>query len=283
MRLARLAVPALVLAATIAAAFAAGPAPSLQVTEMGTGGATMVLVHGLGGSRTDWLPLFKRLKDRYRLVMVELPGHGTSPLPDPFSLEAAAAQLDSVIALQKPESTIVVGQGLGGMLALKALAAHPGQARGLVLIDAALKSPIPVDDQQVQQLVRFMNDNYTTFTQMAFSKMGRDSAESAILYAKLAAVEPATVKAYMRNLLRADANRELKSVGLPVELIFSERTWKQGEPWGEVAKRFGYEDTTIAVPRRVGGSGMQMARDQPDTLAAILSAYGAARLGAAKK
>lgn len=282
MRLARLGIPVLVLAAVVTAAFAVDTKPSLQVTEMGTGGATMVLVHGIGGSRTDWLPLFKRLKDRYRLVMVELPGHGTSPLPDPFSLEAAADQVDSVIALQKPESTIVVGQGLGGMLALKALARHPGHARGLVLIDAALKSPIPVDDQQVQQLVRFMDENYATFTQMAFSKMGRDSAESAILYAKLAGVEPATVKAYMRHLLRADASGDLKSVGLPVELVFSERTWKSGKLWGEVAKSFGYEDTTVAVPRRVGGAGMLMAKDQPDTLAAILSAYGAKRLGAAK-
>lgn len=282
MRLARLAVPALVLAAAVSAAFAVDTKPSLQTTEMGTGGATIVLVHGIGGSRTDWLPLFKRLKDRYKLVMVELPGHGTSPLPEPFSLEAAADQVDSVIATQKPESTIVVGQGLGGMLALKALARHPGRARGLVLVDVALKSPIAVEDQQVQQIVRFMDENYATFTQMAFSKMGRDSAESAILYAKLAAVEPATVKAYMRNLLRADANGDLKSVRLPVELVFSERTWKAGKLWGEVAKGFGYEDTTVALPRRVGGAGMMMAKDQPDTLAAILSAYGAARLGASK-
>lgn len=282
MRLIRLGIPALALAALVAAAFAAGPKPSLQVTEMGAGGASMVLVHGMGGTRTDWLPLLKRLKDRYKLVMVELPGHGSSPLPEPFSLEAAADQVDSVIALHKPESTIVVGHGLGGMLALKALARHPGRARGLVLIDAALKSPIPVEDQQVKQLVRFMDENYQTFSQMAFSKMGRDSAESAILYAKLSAVPPVTVKAYMRNLLLADANGDLKALGVPVELVFSDRMWKSDQTWGEAAKRFGYEDTTLAVPRRITGAGMQVAKDQPDSLAAILAAYGAARLGGGK-
>jgi len=281
-RLIRLGIPALALAALVAAAFAAGPKPSLQVTEMGAGGASMVLVHGMGGTRTDWLPLLKRLKDRYKLVMVELPGHGSSPLPEPFSLEAAADQVDSVIALHKPESTIVVGHGLGGMLALKALARHPGRARGLVLIDAALKSPIPVEDQQVKQLVRFMDENYQTFSQMAFSKMGRDSAESAILYAKLSAVPPVTVKAYMRNLLLADANGDLKALGVPVELVFSDRMWKSDQTWGEAAKRFGYEDTTLAVPRRITGAGMQVAKDQPDSLAAILAAYGAARLGGGK-
>lgn len=282
MRFTRLGIAVLVLAGAVTAALAAGPRPSLQVTEMGTGGASMVLVHGMGGTRTDWLPLLKRLKDRYRLVMVELPGHGSSPLPEPFSLEAAADQLDSVLALQKPESTIVVGHGLGGMLALKAMARHAGRARGLVLIDAALKSPIPVEDQQIKQLVRFMDENYPTFSQMAFAKMGRDSAESAILYAKMAAVPPVTVKSFMRNLLLADANGDLKSLGLPVELVFTERTWKSGQTWGEVAKRFGFEDTTVAVPRRVANAGMLVVKDQPDTLAAILAGYGAARLGAAK-
>lgn len=282
MRFTRLGIAVLVLAAVVTAALAAGPKPSLQTTEMGTGGASMVLVHGMGGTRTDWLPLLKRLKDRYKLVMVELPGHGSSPLPEPFSLEAAADQLDSVLALQKPESTIVVGHGLGGMLALKAMARHPGRARGLVLIDAALKSPVPVEDQQIKQLVRFMDENYPTFSQMVFAKMGRDSAESAILYAKMAAVQPVTVKSFMRNLLLADANRDLKSLGMPVELVFSERLWKSDKSWGEVAKNFGYEDTTIAVPHRVANAGMLVMKDQPDSLAAILASYGAQRLAGGK-
>ena len=268
MRFTRLGMAVLVLAAVVTAAFAAGPKPSLQTTEMGTGGATMVLVHGMGGTRTDWLPLLKRLKDRYKLVMVELPGHGSSPLPEPFSLEAAADQLDSVLALQKPESTIVVGHGLGGMLALKAMARHPGRARGLVLIDAALKSPVPVEDQQIKQLVRFMDENYPTFSQMVFAKM--------------AAVQPVTVKSFMRNLLLADANRDLKSLGMPVELVFSERLWKSDKSWGEVAKNFGYEDTTIAVPHRVANAGMLVMKDQPDSLAAILASYGAGRLAGGK-
>lgn len=281
MRLVRWGVLALLLAAAVAVAPAGGK-PSLQTTEIGAGGASLVLVHGLGGTRTDWLPLAKRLKDRYRLVMVELPGHGTSPLPDPFSLEAAAEAVDSVIALQKPESTIVVGQGVGGMLALQALAKHPGQARGLVLVDAALKSPIAVDDQQVQQVVSFMDDNYETFTRMAFARMGRDSMESAILFAKMAAVPPATVKAYMRSLLRVDANRELKAVGLPVQAVVTELLWKHGMLWGPVSKSMGYEDSTSVEPRRIAKSGFLVMKDQPDTLAAILSDYATARFSAKK-
>jgi len=281
-RFVRKGLAALVLAALVTTAFAEGPAPGLQTTELGAGDASIVFLHGFGGTRLDWLPLAKRLKDRFRLVMVELPGFGTNPLPDPFSLEAAADQVAAVIAAQKPGGTIVVGQGLGGFLALRALARHPGHARGLVLIDAALKSPIPVEDQMVQRLVKFMDDDYGSFSNMAFSKMGHDSAESAILFAKMAAVQPATVKAYMRNLLRADANGDLKSLDVPVELLFTGRMWPGGETWGEIARKFGYEDTTVAVPHRLVSAGTLVAKDQPDSLADLLSAYAAERLAAAK-
>lgn len=282
MRLTRVGIPLLFLAAVVTAAFAVDTKPSLQVTEMGSGTATMVFVHDLGGTRTDWLPLLKRLKDRYKMVMVELPGHGTSPLPEPFSLEAAASSVDSVLALQKPESTIVVSQGVGAVLALKALAQNPKRARGLVMINTALKSPIPVEDQQIKQLVRFMDENYQTFTQMAFARMGRDSAESAILFAKMSAVPAVTVKSYMRNLLLADSNGPLKSVGMPVELVFSDAAWKKDATWGEMSKALGYEDSTIAVPRRVTGAGRLVAKDQPDSLAAILAEYATKRLAGGK-
>jgi pimeloyl-ACP methyl ester carboxylesterase len=214
--------------------------------------------------------------------MVELPGHGTSPLPDPFSLEAVADAVDSVIALQKPESTIVVGQGVGGMIAVQALARHPGHARGLVLIDAQMKSPVPVDDQMVTQLVRFMDTNYDTFSRMVFTGMGRDSAEKELLLAKAANVPPATVKAYFRTLLLADANRQLKSLGFPVRMVVTERLWPAGELWGPLSKKMGMDDSTSVEPRRVAKTGAFIVKDQPDTLAAILSEYAVERFAAKK-
>ena len=89
------AVVACVLAATLARAGDAGPG----VLELGSG-PTVVLVPGLGGTRTDWLPTVKRLREQFHCVVVDVPGQGYSPLPDPFSLTAAAAALDAVVARQ---------------------------------------------------------------------------------------------------------------------------------------------------------------------------------------
>ncbi|MFN8587285.1 MAG: alpha/beta hydrolase [Candidatus Eisenbacteria bacterium] len=280
MRLLRLVLAALALAAVVLAArVQADPPAAPQTTELGRG-TTIVFVHSLGAGRMDWMPTARKLIGRYRVVLVDLPGHGTSPLPDPFSLEAAAELLDAVIARQKAESTVVVGQGVGGMIALKAVAAHPDHSRGLLLLDTAVKSPLPVGEQEIAQITRFMDDNYATFLQMAFSRMGRDSTESAKLFAMMSAAPPATVKAYLRSLFTADANRDLKSLKTPPALVFTERMWKPGTSWGTLAKGAGYEDSTFAAPRRLAGAGMLVMKDQPDTLAAIVSEFANARVAA---
>ena len=282
MRVLRSGVLCLLLAVIATAALVHADAAPLQTTEIGQG-PTIVFVHGLGGSRTDWLPTVKRLRERFHTVLVDLPGHGGVALPEPFSLESGAEQIDAILARQKGDSTIIVGQGVGGLLALFAVAAHPEHAAGVMLIDTQMKSPIPVSDQQRDQLLRFIDDNYAQFTLMAFSKMGRDSTESARLYAMMSAVPATTIKGYMRHLLAVDGNRNLKAVRTPFALVFSERLWKPGTSWGTVAKSFGYDDTTGAIPHRIANAGMQVMKDQPDTLAAVVADFATRSFAARKK
>lgn len=280
MRLLRLSLAALALAGIVAASRAvADPPAAPQTTELGRG-TTIVFLHSLGAGRMDWMPTARKLIGRHRVVLVDLPGHGTSALPDPFSLEAAAEMVDGIVARQKAESTVIVGQGVGGLIALKAVAAHPEHSRGLLLIDTAIKSPIPVDDQQVNMMQRFMDDNYATFLQMAFSKMGRDSTESARLFAMMSATPPATVKAYLRMLFRADGNADLKALKTPPTMLFTERLWPAGVSWGTLAKGAGYNDSTFATPRRLAGAGMLVMKDQPDSLAAIIAEFASAKVAA---
>lgn len=251
--------------------------PALQTLELGSG-PTVVMVPGLGIGRTDWLPTVRRLRERYHCVMVEIPGQGTSPLPDPFSLQAAANALADIIAQQKPESTIVVGSGVGGLLAVMAANAHPDHQRGVMLIDTQVRSPFQVPDQQRDALFKFMDENYSTFVQGAFSRMGRDSSESARIYTMMAAVPPVTMKAYLRHLVVLDANRDVKALRVPLSLVFSERNWKPGTSWGTVSRAYGFEDSTLAAPVRIAGAGMLVMKDQPDSLAAVVSGFSARTL-----
>lgn len=276
-----LSVAALSLAALLAAtvrvqAQAAAP----KTTELGRG-PVIVFVHGLGASRSDWMPTARKLIGRHRVVMVDLPGHGETPLPDPFSFPAVGAALDQVLAKQNPDSTIVVAHQMGGRAVLAALAAHPGRVRGVVLLDVPVGVPAQIDDQQKKQFLDFMDRSFETVSKMMFSNLGRDTTQSKDIYAMFSQTSPATVKAFVREGFYSDGNKDARSLKVPMQMLLTSRVWKADATPGAALKMLGWEDTTLAV-RRVPNSGYWAMKDQPDTLAAWIGAF-AAQVNGAKK
>ncbi|MBI1798640.1 MAG: alpha/beta fold hydrolase [Candidatus Eisenbacteria bacterium] len=274
-RIARLAITsriALVVASSLAATIAFAAPVTLKTTEFGSG-PTIVLVHSIGSGRLYWMPTARKLLGNWHVVMVDLPGHGDSPLPDPFSLEASAEALDRVVAAHPADSTVIVGQGVGGLLALMSASAHPDHQRALVLIDAALKSPLPIDEQQKKQFVDFMDQNYDTFFTMIFSRMGRDSLQNVAIRASAAQVPPNTIKAYMRALLNVDGTRAVKDLRTPMLFVATERILPPEKDWATVGKQLGWEDPVGVTPRRLAKCGALIASEQPDSLAMIVSEF----------
>lgn len=102
-------------------------------------GPTIVLVHGLAGSWRNWLENIPRLSDRHRVVALDLPGFGDSPLPEkPITMPGYGSMLVSLAdRLGLPEETILVGHSMGGVVVTEALLAAPGRFSGASLVAAA--------------------------------------------------------------------------------------------------------------------------------------------------
>jgi pimeloyl-ACP methyl ester carboxylesterase len=108
--------------------------------ELGTAPAVL-LVHGVGAARLVWAPVLAPLADRYHVVVVDLPGHGASaPLPPgaDAGCPALAATLAKVLARIGVERPHVVGNSLGGWVALE-LAADGAAASVTGLAPAGLR------------------------------------------------------------------------------------------------------------------------------------------------
>jgi pimeloyl-ACP methyl ester carboxylesterase len=270
----------LLTAAALSAVSSLAAPVALKTTELGRG-PTVVFVPGLGSSRTDWLPTAKKLLGRYRVVLVDLPGQGESPLPDPFSFVTVGEALDGVLAKQNPESTIVVAHQIGGRATLAAFAAHPGRAKGVVLVDVPVGLPIAIDDQQKKQFLEFMEQNYEAVATRMFSNMGRDSTQSKAIYSMFKQTPVATVKAYLREGFFSDGNKDARALKVPAQLVITSRVWKPGMTPGTVLKTMGWEDTTAAAVR-VPDAAYWVMKDQPDTLAAIISDFATARMAGKK-
>jgi pimeloyl-ACP methyl ester carboxylesterase len=260
----------------------AAPLVAPKTLELGNG-PTIVLVHDLGGNRSVWMPTVRKLLGKHRVVLVDLPGHGGSPAPDPFTLEAAAEALDLVLAKQNPDSTVLVGKGVGGMLALLDLKAHPGRVRGLVVIETGLKSTLKIDDQEIKYFLGMLDSNYDQVLKMIFSKAGKDSMQGVTIHAMAAQTPPQTIKSYIGASLTGDATSALKSLQVPFLFVATDLLFRSGKSPGTALLALGYEDTTSVPMRRIAKAGYLVMQDQPDTLAAVIADFTARALARKKK
>jgi pimeloyl-ACP methyl ester carboxylesterase len=100
----------------------------------------IVFVHGTRLTRSAWTPQVEALRDTYRVVALDLPGHGA--LADrPFTMAAATDELARAIGSAAGGRAIVVGLSLGGYVAMDLAATRPHLIRGLVL-SGATQEPV---------------------------------------------------------------------------------------------------------------------------------------------
>ncbi len=116
------------------------PGLSVHVRDEGPRDALPVLLlHGSSSSLQTWEPWAARLKDRYRVVTLSLPGHGlTGPHPRrDYSAAAFLAVVGEVADMRGLGRFVIGGNSMGGGIAAAFAAAHPDRVAGLILIDAA--------------------------------------------------------------------------------------------------------------------------------------------------
>lgn len=101
---------------------------------------TIVMIHGFTGSKENWYPVARELRDRYRLVIPDLPGWGASERkPDAdYGFVAQAERVAAFIRTVSPGKPVVLlGHSMGGGIAALVAARHPELVSHVGLLDAA--------------------------------------------------------------------------------------------------------------------------------------------------
>ncbi len=109
----------------------------INVIDLGEGPAVL-FVHGLSGSWPNWLeqlPVFART---HRVIALDLPGFGNSPMPvGDISISGYARTLDALLDALDVNAATVVGNSMGGFVAAELTINFPQRVERLVLVSAA--------------------------------------------------------------------------------------------------------------------------------------------------
>jgi 2-succinyl-6-hydroxy-2,4-cyclohexadiene-1-carboxylate synthase len=108
--------------------------------EVASEGSAVVFLHGYTGSSQDWSNQMSALSPIYKLIALDLRGHGKSSAPSPeeqYSMEIFVEDVHSLLNHLHIKKCCLVGHSLGGFLALEFALKYSGLLAGLVLVDTS--------------------------------------------------------------------------------------------------------------------------------------------------
>jgi pimeloyl-ACP methyl ester carboxylesterase len=98
-------------------------------------GPPLLLIHGMAGSSATWEPVMRPLARSFTVIAPDLLGHGQSEKPrGDYSLGAFASLLRDVLVALGHEQATIVGQSLGGGIAMQFAYQFPERTERLVLV-----------------------------------------------------------------------------------------------------------------------------------------------------
>src|SRR5882724_2607716 len=175
---------------------------TIHYWDVGTG-PVVVLVHGLGSKKEDWLPVIAPLSQKFRLVVPDQIGFGRSdkPLLD-YSIQTYVDFMNEFLRQLKVEKASLVGESLGGWIAGLYVAeigggAHLIPVEKLVLVDAAgLKQDKPIPDLNPSSLAAMRGLMEAVFYDTSWLN---EDALRKIFTDKLATKDSYTVRSILSN------------------------------------------------------------------------------------
>lgn len=121
-------------------------------------GEPIVLLHGILSDSSGLARVAEILSSRHRLVLIDLPGHGSSPRPERFSYDDAARCVLDIVRADGLSPCVLCGCSLGGSVAQAAVSLdEEGLVRGLFVADA-----MPLDALAYSRTQAFAVDRSTS-------------------------------------------------------------------------------------------------------------------------
>ena len=279
------------------AAFAAGPAGQrIHYRDQGKRGApAIILLHGSNASLHTWEPLVRRLGGDYRVVTLDLPGHGlTGATPDrDYGADGMIAAVDVVAARLGLDHFVLGGNSMGGWAAWRYALARPEHVDALLLIDAA-GMPLRAGEKRPASNIGFRLLEYPFGRWLAMRITPRALVEQSLRgsVARQEIVDDAMIDRYW-ELLRFPGNRQATALRARADRE-PEMAARVGEIAAPTLILFGQQDRLInpsaarTFHERIAGSevvlldgvGHLPMEEAPDATAAAIADFLKRRLPA---
>jgi pimeloyl-ACP methyl ester carboxylesterase len=148
----------------------------------GRGAVTIVFIHGWAGDRSIWRDQLPAFAESYRLVALDLPGHGESGAGrEAWTLAGLAGDVQAVVEALDLKRAVLVGHSMGGPVALLAAPALRGRVIGIVGADTLHNAEFQWPAEQMEAMGRALEADFARTLDGALRSMFPAGAEPALV------------------------------------------------------------------------------------------------------
>ena len=204
---------------------------ALRITDTLKGEKCVLLLHGYLESLDVWEDFQKFLTPDYRVVAMDIPGHGISQvMGEVHTMEFLATTVAGVLDELEIAKATIVGHSMGGYVALQTLRMFPERLNGLVLLSSTPNPDSEVKkadrDREIELVEKGHKDllAQTAPNGFATDNLRRMRDEIAFLEEQIYVTEPEGVTALLKGMkARVDSNELLQKSTLPQLFILGKK------------------------------------------------------------
>ena len=200
---------------------------AISYNVYGQGQPTLVFVHGWSCDSRYWREQVPFFAGQYRVVTLDLAGHGHSGVGRAeYTMQAFGQDVKAVVEALQAQKVILIGHSMGGGIIAEAARLMPQRVIGLIGIDTLQNVEHPLTVEEMQQMVAPFERDFKAHVQFFVKEMmvpGMDHQLQAWIVQDMAAAPPTVAisafKSYMGQYVTGAAATVFEGIQVPVYCV----------------------------------------------------------------
>ena len=232
----------------------------IHYSVQGKGDTALVFVHCWACDRTYWDNQAAEFAKNYRVVTIDLPGHGQSGQGrKSWSIASFGEDVKTVVTKLDLKRVVFVGSSMGGPISIEAARGMPDRVVAVVPVDSLLNVEQKITPEQLDSVIKQMQSDYkatiTGLTNQFFFSPSTPAAVKERVLKDATSRPPEMAIAILKGIFTHDVLPALRETKVPIHAINGDRAPTSLEVNRKYAPQF---DATI-----IKGSGHYPMLEQP--------------------
>lgn len=195
--------------------------------QYGAGEPTLVFVHGWSCDSRYWRAQIDHFAKKYRVVVLDLAGHGHSGLTrNRYTMQAFGQDVRAVVEAVGGKTVILVGHSMGGQVIAEAARLMPDRVIGLIGVDTFDNIEYPLTRKELEQMIAPLVDDFQVGTRDFVAGMIRPDTDPRIrdwILADMSSAPPwvalSALEEMMQQYIAGDAAKIFEQIKAPVVCV----------------------------------------------------------------